>query len=33
MRSCGMPRGKHFAERLVAANYGRPLQSLAMLSG
>jgi hypothetical protein len=33
MRSCGMPRGKHFAERLVAANYGRPLQTLAMFSG
>jgi predicted phosphodiesterase len=33
MRTCGMPRGKHFAERLVAANYGRPLQSLTMFSG
>ena len=33
MRTCGMPRGKHFAERLVAANYGRPLQTLAMFSG
>jgi predicted phosphodiesterase len=33
MRTCGMPRGKHFAERLVAANYGRPLQTLAIFSG
>jgi hypothetical protein len=23
MRTCGMPRGKHFAERLVAASYNR----------
>lgn len=30
MRTSGMPRGKHFAERLVAASYGRPLQVLAL---
>jgi hypothetical protein len=22
MRACGMPRGKHFAERLMSATYG-----------
>lgn len=32
MRSSGMPRGKHFAERLIAASYGRPLQLLALVT-
>lgn len=32
MRTSGMPRGKHFAERLMAASYGRPLQMLALVS-
>jgi predicted phosphodiesterase len=26
MRSCGMPRGKHFAERLMGASYNRGVQ-------
>ncbi len=32
MRTSGMPRGKHFAERLVAATYGRSLHLLAMVT-
>jgi hypothetical protein len=32
MRTSGMPRGKHFAERLVAASYGKSLQLLAMIT-
>lgn len=32
MRTSGMPRGKHFAERLMAASYGKPLQLLALVS-
>ncbi len=32
MRTNGMPRGKHFAERLLAASYGKSLQLLALVS-
>ncbi len=32
MRTSGLPRGKHFAERLIAASYGRSLQLLAMIT-
>lgn len=32
MRTSGMPRGKHFAERLIAASYGKSLQLLALVT-
>ncbi|MGC8780056.1 MAG: metallophosphoesterase family protein [Anaerolineae bacterium] len=32
MRTNGMPRGKHFAERLLAASYGKSLQLLALVT-
>ena len=32
MRTSGMPRGKHFAERLMAASYSKPLQMLALVA-
>lgn len=31
MRTCGMPRGKHFSERLVAASYNKPFQGSGLL--
>ncbi|MCX7670078.1 MAG: metallophosphatase family protein [Anaerolineae bacterium] len=32
MRTSGMPRGKHFAERLLSASYGKSLQLLALVT-
>jgi hypothetical protein len=31
MRTSGMPRGKHFAERLISASYGKSLQLLTIV--